>query len=129
MNFFDKIRSTVASRRKKPAPGTAAGTQTVPPPVGIPGTHFFIAAIPVEAPHRIDGVGVVVPECDFNLLKTIRILAAKGESLTIDSESKVLMGEQGEAAWDYHNAKMLHDYYGIDADMLLQLTGFHISDK
>ncbi|RKY08525.1 MAG: hypothetical protein DRP56_03990 [Planctomycetota bacterium] len=56
-----------------------------------------------------------VPEGDYELLKTMRLNAA--------------VNNFGDNDWQFHNAKILHDHYGLGLLETLAHTGFWVEGK
>jgi len=63
----------------------------------------------------------VVPKSDYDLLKFIRIGVARGQNTIIDRvhDPETL----------YRNARILHNYYGMDSQELLIQTGFWVEER
>jgi len=69
-----------------------------------------------------------VPECDFLLLKFIRTSTAKKMIVTVNSFESLTDENYKNAAY-YHNAKILHDFYGMDRQEVLQETGYWVEES
>jgi hypothetical protein len=72
---------------------------------------------------------VLVPECDYNWVKQVRLYLAEGGEGSIPSPAQVFTDEGALNQFHYRNAQYLYHHYGVSAELLFELTGCDIESK
>jgi len=73
-----------------------------------------------------------VPECDYELLKMIRISSANHDDvvihgdLVLDKNGKEIKDPSALAKSDFKNAEKLRKFYNMTSQEVLEITGFWI---
>lgn len=73
--------------------------------------------------------GFIVPACDYNLLRFIRVMHAAGDSVTIHPLLSDVSDEDTHKDWQHANAEILNQYYGYNQFEVAAITGFWVEDK
>lgn len=67
-----------------------------------------------------------VPYGDYLIVLQIRLMMAQGTNIAV---LPLPTNEPKNSEFHYDNARMLHTYYGLSTQQILELTGFYIPEK